>query len=93
VHYHPVGFPNDITDTDSHSLNLFQPSITFSKSVDVSKSKAGDDANYTLTLNNTSSSDTPALNCTIRCAAGHHKSVTSSTSDVTAMAHVRRQRS
>src|SRR5439155_15179041 len=27
VHYHPAGFPNDITDTDSPSVNILQPAI------------------------------------------------------------------
>jgi uncharacterized repeat protein (TIGR01451 family) len=64
VHYNPVGFPNDITDSDSHSVNLFRPSITFDKTGDT-LSKATDDVRYTLTLGNTSTSDTPDLQCTI----------------------------
>jgi hypothetical protein len=64
AHYHPVGFPNDITATGSHSLNLFQPSITFDKTGDT-LSKIGDDVSYTLTLNNTSSADSPSLVCTV----------------------------
>src|SRR5262249_435455 len=64
-HYHPDGFPNDITATASHKLNLFQPSITFAKTADTTLSKATDDVNYKLTLNNTSSSDSPDLVCTI----------------------------
>ena len=85
VHYHPVGFTNDISSTASHSLNLFQPSITFDKTGDT-LSKVGDDVHYTLTLNNTSSSDTPNLVCTITDAKiGVSKSVTlaSGASDVT----------
>lgn len=53
-----------LTRTDDHSLNLFQPSITFDKT-GPAYSKAGDVASYTLTLGNTSSSDTPDLVCTI----------------------------
>lgn len=53
------------SSTDSHSLNLFQPSITFDKSGDTELSKVGDVVNYTLTLNNTSSEDTPDLECSI----------------------------
>jgi uncharacterized repeat protein (TIGR01451 family) len=86
VHYHPSGFPNDITDTDSHSLNLFQPSITFDKSADTQLSKVGDVVNYTLTLNNTSSADSPDLVCTVTDALlGVNKSVTlaSGTGDAT----------
>ena len=87
VHYNPVGFPNDITDTDSLSTNLFQPSLTFDKAADVHKTKPGHVVTYTLTVNNTSSGDSPHLECTITdpkigvdeqvtVAAGHSKSVT-----------------
>jgi hypothetical protein len=62
VHYHPVDFPNDITDKDDHSLNLFQPAIAAKKTGDT-LSKVGDDVNYTFTLSNNSSADTPAMNC------------------------------
>jgi uncharacterized repeat protein (TIGR01451 family) len=48
IHFHPEGFPNDITATASHELNLFQPSITFDKSADTELSKVGDKANYRL---------------------------------------------
>jgi uncharacterized repeat protein (TIGR01451 family) len=76
IHFHPAGFPNDITATASHELNLFQPSITFDKTGDA-LSKVGDDVHYTLTLNNTSSADSPALNCTITDAKiGVNESVT-----------------
>ena len=34
VHYNPSGFPNDITANDSHSVNLFQPSFTVTKTAD-----------------------------------------------------------
>ena len=60
----PVGFPNVLTDSDSHSVNLFQPSITFDKTGDA-LSKVGDPVSYTITLNNTSSADSPNLSCTI----------------------------
>jgi hypothetical protein len=60
----PVGFPNTSTKTASHSTNLFQPSILFTKTGDP-LSKVGDDVNYTITLENTSSPDTPDLVCTI----------------------------
>lgn len=76
VHYSPVGFPNDITDTDSHSLNLFQPAIAFDKTGDT-LSKIGDVINYTLTLYNNSSPDTPDLNCTINdVVLGYSSNVT-----------------
>src|SRR5262249_30099071 len=44
--------------------NLFQPSITLNL-VGTPLSKIGDTINYTVTLNNTSSADTPNLVCTI----------------------------
>jgi len=71
----PDGFPNV----------LFQPSITFDKTGDT-LSKVGDDVSYTITLNNTSSADTPNLECTITDEMlGIDKSVTlaSGASDVT----------
>ena len=81
----PAGFPNIYTDTASHSINLFQPSITFTKTGDT-LSKIGDPVNYVITLNNTSSADTPDLVCTITdLPIGVNKSVTlpSGESDVT----------
>jgi uncharacterized repeat protein (TIGR01451 family) len=85
VHATVAGFPNTYDDSASHSINLFQPAITFEKTGDT-YSKAGDDAHYTLTLNNTSSGDSPDLKCTITDALlGLNKSVTlaSGASDVT----------
>jgi hypothetical protein len=64
VHYHPADFPNDITDSDDHSVNLFQPSVTIDKTGDT-LSKVGDDVDYTITVANTSSSDSPNLTCDI----------------------------
>ena len=64
VHYHPEGFPNDITDQDTHSVNLFQPAIRIDKSGDT-VSKVGDVVNYTFTISNNSSTDTTALTCTV----------------------------
>ena len=64
VVYHPDGFPNDITDSDDHSVNLFQPSVTIDKTGD-ELSKVGDDVNYTITVTNTSSGDSPNLTCDI----------------------------
>lgn len=63
VLYNPSGFPNEITDTDDHSVNLFQPAIAVDKAGD-ELSKVGDDVNYTFTLSNNSSEDTPELTCT-----------------------------
>ena len=60
----PDGFPNVLTDNASHSVNLFQPAISLAKS-GTPLSKIGDDVNYSITLNNDSSKDTPAMECTI----------------------------
>ncbi len=60
VLYHPDGFPNNITDEDSHSVNLFQPSVDVTKTGDT-LSKVGDPASYTITVNNTGSGDSPNL--------------------------------
>jgi hypothetical protein len=82
----PEGFANVLKATDSWSVNLFQPSITFDKKAGNPYSKVGDDVAYTITLNNTSSTDTPDLECTITDAKlGINKSVTlaSGKSDVT----------
>ncbi|MBN2389527.1 MAG: DUF11 domain-containing protein, partial [Anaerolineae bacterium] len=62
--YRLTAFSQVVTATDSHSVNLFQPSITFSKTGDP-LSKIGDATTYTLTLANTSSSDSPDLACRI----------------------------
>jgi len=62
--YRLTAFNQTVTATDSHSVNLFQPRITFSKTGDP-VSKVGDPVTYTLTLTNTSSNDTPDLRCRI----------------------------
>jgi uncharacterized repeat protein (TIGR01451 family) len=59
----PAGFPNVLEASDGHTINLFQPAIAVAKTGDA-LSKVGDDVNYTITLSNNSSADTPALNCT-----------------------------
>lgn len=64
VHYNPDGFPNDITDSDDHSVNLFQPSVTIDKT-GTELSKVTDDVDYVITVNNTSSDDSPDLVCDI----------------------------
>ena len=51
-------------DTDSHSVNLFQPSVDVDKTGDT-LSKVGDTVNYTITVTNTSSADSPDLVWTI----------------------------
>ena len=84
----PAGFPNVLDDATAHNTNLFQPSITFSKTGDT-LSKIGDGVTYTLTLTNTSSADTPDLVCTITDATlGVNKNVTLApgASDVTTKA-------
>ena len=58
----PEGFPNVLEAKASHSVNLFQPKIAAAKTGDT-LSKVGDDVNYTFTLSNKSSEDTPAMNC------------------------------
>ena len=64
AHYHPTGFPNDITASDDHTVNLFQPSVTIDKTGD-ELSKVGDTVQYTITVTNTSSPDSPNLTCAI----------------------------
>ncbi|WP_461516285.1 hypothetical protein [Porticoccus sp.] len=56
---------DSVTDDDDHMVNLFEPSISFDKTGDTTPSKVGDTVNYTLTLNNTSSADSPNLDCNI----------------------------
>ena len=64
------------SNSDDHSVNLFQPSITFDKTGDP-LSKIGDPTDYTVTLNNTSSADSPDLTCTVTdVAVGVDETVT-----------------
>ena len=63
VTYNVPGTAINIVHTDTHSVNLFQPAIIVAKTCD-EVSKVGDTVNYTITLSNNSSVDTPALNCT-----------------------------
>ena len=81
----PDGFPNVLEEKASHTTNLFQPSISFDKTGDT-LSKVGDDVSYVITLNNTSSADSPDLECTVTdTMLGISKSVTvaAGASDVT----------
>ena len=55
---------DEVTDSDGHSVNLFQPSVTIDKTGDT-LSKVGDTVNYTITVNNTSSADSPNLVCDV----------------------------
>lgn len=52
VHYHPSGFPNDITDSDDHSLDIVAASVVIDKTGDAI-SKVGDPVNYQFTITNT----------------------------------------
>ncbi len=61
VHYHPEGFPNDITASDDHAVNLFQPSVTVEKSGPENVT-VGQPLTYTFKITNTSSTDSPLLN-------------------------------
>ncbi len=54
---------DEVSSSDDHSVNLFQPAVAAAKTGDT-LSKVGDPVDYTITLSNNSSSDTPALNCT-----------------------------
>ncbi|MDW7667415.1 MAG: hypothetical protein SCJ93_01210 [Bacillota bacterium] len=60
VHFHPDGFTNDITANDTHSVDLFQPSIDVTKVGD-ELSKIGDEVTYTITVYNNSSTGTPTM--------------------------------
>ena len=51
VHYNPVGFPNDITDAASASVDLVAPAITVTKTADA-LSKVTDPVNYTIEICN-----------------------------------------
>jgi uncharacterized repeat protein (TIGR01451 family) len=57
----PEGFPNVLEASDSWTVSLFEPSITLDKTADTEISKAGDTVNYTITVTNTSSADSPNL--------------------------------
>ncbi len=56
----PVGFPNVLTDSDDAATNLFQPGIFVTKTAETALS-VGEVAHYTITIENTSSEDTPPL--------------------------------
>ena len=60
----PDGFPNMLERSDGHEVNLFQPSIELTKTGS-ELSKIGDMVFYSFDLENTSSLDTPALECTV----------------------------
>lgn len=54
-----------LTATSGHEVNLFQPSITLTKTADPTAILQGQTVNYKIKLTNTSSDDTPLLDCTI----------------------------
>ena len=58
VHYYPDGFPNDITDSDDHTVDIVHPSVDVTKTGDAF-SKTGDTITYTVTIKNTG--DTPLV--------------------------------
>ena len=58
------GFPNELSDSDDHSVNLFQPSVMIEK-MGTELSKIGDPVDYTIKVTNTSSADSPNLTCDI----------------------------
>lgn len=55
---------SDVSATDDHEVNLFQPAIDLDKTGDT-LSKIGDSVDYTITLSNLSSDDAPDLSCTV----------------------------
>jgi Domain of unknown function DUF11 len=61
VHYNPSGFPNDITDSDDHSVNLFQPSVAVAKQCSPASVTVGQTITFTCSIMNTSSGDSPNL--------------------------------
>jgi uncharacterized repeat protein (TIGR01451 family) len=54
---------DEVSSSDDHAVNLFQPAIAVDKTGD-ELSKVGDEVDYTITLSNNSSADTPPLRCT-----------------------------
>ena len=60
VHYHPQGFANDVTSSDSHSVELFQPAVAVTVGGDTT-AQVGDSVTYQYTVTNTGSGDSPNL--------------------------------
>ena len=58
VHYHPQGFPNDITHSDGHTVDIVHPAVDVEKTGDAF-SKTGDTITWTITIKNTG--DTPLV--------------------------------
>ena len=53
VHYNPVGFPNDITDSDSESIDIVHPSFTITKDCLTQTVPAGGSAIFEIVVTNT----------------------------------------
>jgi hypothetical protein len=60
----PAGYPNALRAEASWSVDLFQPATELSKEGDA-LSQPGGSVDYTISLRNASSADTPGLACTI----------------------------
>jgi uncharacterized repeat protein (TIGR01451 family) len=58
---HAMGTAANVTDTDSHSTNLFQPGVQIDKTANVTEATVGDTVTYTFLITNMSSSDSPNL--------------------------------
>ena len=57
----PAEFPNLLTETASHTVELFQPAYTLSCATDPAEVFVGDSVCYLFTVTNTSSDDAPDL--------------------------------
>ena len=55
----------EVDDTDTVLVELFQPSIEVTKVADVETAQVGDTVTYTVTIENTSSADSPDLDLTL----------------------------
>jgi len=60
-----TGSGDEVSGSDDHETNLFQPSIAFTNVGSKSSVVVGDKVTYTLTVENTSSADSPNLICEI----------------------------
>jgi hypothetical protein len=71
VKYNVPQTTTNITHTGTWSVNLFQPNVQITKTCECEPSEpsigcqVGDPVNYKITVKNTSSSDSPDLNCTV----------------------------
>jgi uncharacterized repeat protein (TIGR01451 family) len=53
VLYHPSGFPNNITASNSHSITILQPNLVVTKTPDGATIQPGQTATFTITVSNT----------------------------------------